>query len=621
MAAVIAGTSPNLAARALLGLDRLIGAGTELHAAALLAAEVILLGASVIARYLLHRPLIWSDELATALFLWLAMLGAVVALRRGEHLRLTAVVSRASPRARLSMDALAAVLAALFGAMLVRYGMDYAAGEAFITTPSMGLSAAWRAAALPAGGALMIEAALARSVIRRHPVRPLLAALTAVAGAMAALSLAGDAMAGLGNWNLVLFFVILLSAGLLIGLPIAFAFTLVTLAYLGLATDTPLDVVVGRIDGGMTNVVLLAIPLFVFLGKLMEATGMARSLVGFIVALVGHLRGGLSYALLGAMYAVSGISGAKTADMAAVAPVLFPEMRRRGGRGGEMVALLAASAVMSETIPPSLVLIAIATTVGISIASLFTAGLLPALLAAVALSALVFWRSRAEAPGAPRPRAAALGRAVLAALPGLVLPLLIRAAVMDGVATATEVSTVGIAYVACVGAWTGGGFPWRRLFPMLVDTAVLSGALLLILGAANAMAWALTQSGFSDQLAQTLASMPGGRYGFLLTSIVVFVVFGSVLEGLPAIALFGPLLFPIAHTLGINEIHFAMVAILAMGTGLYMPPFGVGYYSACAIGGIDPDEGIGTVWLYLGLLLAVTVVIAAIPSLSTCFLP
>jgi tripartite ATP-independent transporter DctM subunit len=318
---------------------------------------------------------------------------------------------------------------------------------------------------------------------------------------------------------------------------------------------------------------------------------------------------------------VSGISGAKTADMAAVAPILFPEMRKRGGNEGEMVSLLAASAVMSETIPPSLVLIAIATSVGVSIAALFTAGLLPAFIAAIALCILIYWRSRHDAPSERRADARTIARAFAIALPGLVLPFIIRAAVVEGVATATEVSIVGIAYIAVVALVVDRRFPWQRFVPMLVETAVLSGALLTILGAANAMAWALTQSGFSSQLADALTGVAGGRYTFLAIAIVVFIVFGSVLEGLPAIALFGPLLFPIARTLEIHDVHFAMVAILAMGLGLYMPPFGVGYYSACAIGGVDPDKGMRRIWPYLGLLLIAIIVVAAVPAISTCFLP
>ncbi len=167
-------------------------------------------------------------------------------------------------------------------------------------------------------------------------------------------------------------------AAVLLGVPIGFAFGLATLAYLAIATHAPLSVVVGRMDEGMSSLILLAVPLFVFLGTLIEMTGMAQAMVGFLAALLGHVRGGLNYVLLGAMYLISGISGAKAADMAAVAPVLFPEMKRRGIDEGEMVSLLAASGAMSETIPPSIVLITIGSVTGVSIAALFTGGLLPA---------------------------------------------------------------------------------------------------------------------------------------------------------------------------------------------------------------------------------------------------
>ncbi len=607
--------------RMLAGAHRIVVSLACVVAAILLASEICLLASSVVARYVFHSPIIWSDELAGALFLWLVVIGAALALQQGQHLKLSVLTNVERPAAQGIMAAATSLMTALFTAIVLYYGVDYAQSEAFMTSPGLGLSNAWRAAALPIGAFLLLETALVQLFTAGHKLGHVMVALALVSGATAMLWLASDMLADLGNWNLLIFFVGLLPVALLIGLPIAFAFGLVTFAYLGLTTDTPLSVMLERMDGGMSNVLLIAIPLFVFLGKLMEATGMARALVGFIVTLVGHIRGGLSYALLGAMYVVSGISGAKTADMAAVAPVLFPEMLRQGENGGEMVSLLAASAVMSETIPPSLVLIAIATTVGVSISALFTAGLLPALIAAIALCGLVYLRTPASTVSRQRPGIRLIGRSFLAALPGLMLPFIIRFAVVGGVATATEVSTVGIAYTIVVGLAAGGRFPWRRLGPMLVDTAVLSGALLLILGAANAMAWALTQSGFSDQLSQALTHMPGGRFGFLGVAILVFVVFGSVLEGLPAIALFGPLLFPIARSFGLHDVHFAILAILAMGLGLYMPPFGIGYYSACIIGGIDPNDGLRLIWPYLGLLLGVIVLIAAVPALSTMFLP
>jgi TRAP-type C4-dicarboxylate transport system permease large subunit len=163
-------------------------------------------------------------------------------------------------------------------------------------------------------------------------------------------------------------------------------------------------------------------------------------------------------------------------------------------------------------------------------------------------------------------------------------------------------------------------FDWRRLYPMLVETASLSGAILLIIGTATAMAWALTQSGFSRQLVATMAAVPGGAAGFLALSIVAFAVLGSVLEGIPAVVLFGPLLFPVARAIGIHEVHYAMVVILAMGLGLFAPPFGVGFYVACAIGRVSPDNAMVRIWPYLAVLAAALAVVAAVPWLSIGFL-
>jgi tripartite ATP-independent transporter DctM subunit len=206
------------------------------------------------------------------------------------------------------------------------------------------------------------------------------------------------------------------------------------------------------------------------------------------------------------------------------------------------------------------------------------------------------------------------------ALPALLLPFVIRTAVVRGVATATEVSTIGVVYCVVAGLFFYRQFAWRRLGPMLVETACLSGAILFIIGSATGMAWALTQSGFSRQLASAMAAVPGGSFGFLLISIVAFTVLGSVLEGIPAIVLFGPLLFPIARAVGVNEVHYAMVVILAMGIGLFAPPLGVGYYTACAIGRVSPDAGMQRIVPYLVALFLGLIAVAAIPWLSTGFL-
>jgi tripartite ATP-independent transporter DctM subunit len=283
--------------------------------------------------------------------------------------------------------------------------------------------------------------------------------------------------------------------------------------------------------------------------------------------------------------------------------------------------LLFATGAQTETVPPSLVLITIGSVTGISIAALFTGGLLPALVLGLMLCLVVWYRNRGEdLSGVKRPPWPEIGRLFLIALPALALPFVIRAAVIEGVATATEVSTIGIAYSVLAGVLIYRQFNLKRIIPMLVDTASLSGAILLIIGTATAMAWGLTQSGFSRLLAESMAGLPGGATMFMAVSILAFVVMGSVLEGIPAIVLFGPLLFPIARTLGIHDVHYAMVVILSMGLGLFAPPLGVGYYAACAIGRVNPDEGIGPIVGYMLALLVGTIIVAAIPWISIGFL-
>ncbi len=601
-------------------IEASLGMLVEIPAALLVVAEIVILFAGVVARYGLHRPLIWSDELASILFLWLAMLGAAVAFRRAEHMRMTAIVASAKPAMRTYLDLVATCAALAFLLLVAWPAYEYAYEESFITTPALQIPNIWRAAALPVGIGLMALFAFLR-LARAGDFRVVLGAVLSVALLIGMFWLAQPWLRPLGNFNLIIFFVGVAGFCVFTGVPIAFGFGLAIFGYLALTTRTPLMVLVGRMDEGMSHLILLSVPLFVFLGLLIEMTGMARAMVAFLASLLGHVRGGLHYVLVGAMYLVSGISGSKAADMAAVAPVLFPEMKQRGAKPGDLVALLAATGAQTETIPPSLVLITIGSVTGVSIAALFTGGLLPGVVLAITLSALVWWRYRDEdLSHVTRATGGEIVRSFVIALPALALPFVIRAAVVEGIATATEVSTIGIVYGLVVGLLVYRHFDWRRLTPMLVETACLSGAILLIIGTATGMAWGLTQSGFSRALAGAMTGLPGGSATFIAVSIVAFTVLGSVLEGIPAIVLFGPLLFPIARTVGVHEVHYAMIIILAMGIGLFAPPFGVGYYAACAIGRVDPAEGIRPIWGYLLALLIGLIIVAIFPWISIGFL-
>jgi tripartite ATP-independent transporter DctM subunit len=601
-------------------IDDYLGKAVELVVSVIVVAEIFILLAGVTARYVFHSPLVWSDELASLLFLWLAMLGAVVAFRHGEHLRMTFFVRKASMQTQAVLETFAIAASLLFLVLVFLPALEHADQERFITTPGLGIQDMWRAAAMPVSIGLMILSALLH-LSKQVSLFTALATIAVFAVVLAVIFTVNPLTHDLGSWNLVLYFVVITAASVFAGVPIAFSFGLATIAYLSFVTDFPLTIVISRMDEGMSHLILLAVPLFVFLGYLMEMSGIGEVMVRFLVSLLGHIKGGLSYVLIAAMYLVSGISGAKAADMAIVAPILFPEMKRRGAEPGDLAALLAATGAQTETIPPSLVLITIGSVTGVSIQALFTGGLLPGALLAVSLCIIVWRRYRNDdLSQVKRAGWREIGSSFVIAFPALLLPFVIRIAVVGGITTATEVSTIGIAYSVILGLFVYRKFDWRRVIPMLVRTSVLSGTILLIIGAATAMAWSLTQSGFSNDLAEMMTGLPGGSATFLAVSVVAFLVLGSVLEGIPAIVLFGPLLFPIAAQVGVNEVHYAIVVILSMGMGLFAPPFGIGFYTTCAIGKVDPDAAMRPIWGYLLALMIGIIIIAAVPWISTGFL-
>jgi tripartite ATP-independent transporter DctM subunit len=598
-------------------VERAIGAVTAVLGGALVVVEVLILFWGVTTRYVLDAPSLWTDETAIILFIWLTMIGAVLGFQRSEHMRMTTALQMLPRAWQPWVNAFAQVVAVIFLGAITYYAIIYTIQQYIMLTPQFEIPDSWRTSALPISFALMLVMAIVR--LRLLSPRHLAAAVGVNAVIFLLLWMFRAAWLAMGPMSLAIFFGPLVFLFIFAGTPIAFSFGLATTAYLAFSTHAPLSIVLARIDIGVSNMLLLAVPLFIYLGVLIEVTGMARNMVNFLVALLGHVRGGLEYVLLGAIFLISGISGSKIADMAAVAPILVPEMKRRGNDPARMVALLAAACAMSETIPPSIVLIAIGAVAGVSIAGLFAGGILPAVVAALSLVIFVAWRARKHGTVTPRASLRTIGYTFILALPGLVLPFLIRAFVLGGVTTATEVSTIGIMYAIVVGLFTWKQVQWRRMLPILADTASLSGVVLLIVGCATAMAWALTQSGFSHALSVVMTNA-GGVIPFMAISMVVFVVLGSVLEGMPVIVLLAPLLFPVARDLHINDVHYAIVVILAMGIGLFAPPFGLGFYGACAIGRSSPDETMRYIWPLLGVLVIALAVIIAFPVISTIML-
>jgi tripartite ATP-independent transporter DctM subunit len=592
----------------------------EFAGAALLLLLIILVLIGVLFRYFLSAPIIWIDEAATFTFLWLSMLGSVIAIDRAEHLRLTLFLRFIPEYLQSLVQTFALVCMAGFLLALINPAVEHAIFESVVMSPALDVSQGYRIAAIAFGFILMF-AITAFQILKYSSPRDI-AISVLIAGLICLLFwLQKPALLNLGQANILIFLVVVSAICLVIGVPIAFCFGIGTLTFLFFSTNLPVSVIIGRMDEGMSHLILLSVPVFVLLGCILDGTGMGKAIVDFLSSLIGHVRAGMSYVLLGSLYLVSGISGSKISDMATVAPALFPEMKRRGNRPSEMVALLATGAVMADTVPPSIVLIVLGSVASLSIAGLFTSGFVIAFVLLMALAIVARWKSGRESlADVKRAPTSLMVRTMIVAAPALVLPFMIRSLIGGGVATATEVSTVAVVYALLVGIVLYGGITPSKFYDMLVETAALSGAIMLIMGTALAAAWALTQTGFASNLAAMMKELPGGWISFMGVTILTFLVLGCLLEGLPALVLLAPLMFPIAKDLGIHGIHYAMVVVVSMNIGLFTPPIGIGFYIACSIGKVEPDEAIKAVWIYLLALIAGLLVIALVPAISIAYL-
>jgi len=351
---------------------------------------------------------------------------------------------------------------------------------------------------------------------------------------------------------------------------------------------------------GIDNFVLLAIPFFILVGYLMEANGMSVRLIELLQRAVGRMRGGLNVVMVTSMVLFSGISGSKMADVAAVGSVLIPAARRSRQNPGSAVALLAASAVMAETIPPCINLIILGFVANLSIGGLFVAGLLPASLMALALIAVsIIFGKRAASVEEIEPQIPMSGL-WSGAIASFGLIFMIFAGFKSGFATATEISAFAVAYAIVIGSLVFRELSFKTAASSFVQAATRSGLVLFIVAAAQSLAFVLTLQQVPHAVGDLMLSLSGthGTWLFMLLSIAVLIVMGSVLEGAAALIIFGPLLLPVAVKLGIDPLHFGVVLVISMGLGLFAPPLGLGLYGACLIGNVPIEQTVKPIMGY-----------------------
>jgi tripartite ATP-independent transporter DctM subunit len=388
-----------------------------------------------------------------------------------------------------------------------------------------------------------------------------------------------------------------------------------TLTYLALTDAAPAIAVPQNMVDGTGNFILLALPFFIFAGLIMERGGISVRLVQFAMALVGGIRGGLLQVVVVTIYLVSGISGSKIADVAAVGSVMRGELKRHGYRPDQGAAVLAASAAMAETIPPSIAMLVLGSVTPISIGTLFVAGLLPAALIAVCLMGLIAYQARGRVEAAPQPgtrRMAALAPAILP----LAMPVAMVCGIRFGIATPTEVSTLAVLYGLVLSIVVYRGLPWRQVLELVLSCAMTAGMVLLVLSSASSFAWVLTAANMPQHLVELLDDTGRSAIAFWIGSIVLLILIGTLLEGLPALIILAPLLMPIATGLGIDPVQYGIVLILAMGVGAFMPPVGIGFYVAAAVAGSRVEPAARTMVPFIVVLVLAVVLIAFVPGIA-----
>ncbi len=604
-------TGASAPVRVLLGI-------TDAVAAVLLGADLAVVIVTVTLRSLFNAPVEWSDDVARGLMVGSSFFGAASAVARGENAGVAFFVERVPAATRRIVDAVVALLILVIAAYVAWHAIELGALTAGQTTGS-GLPLELTFYPMGVGAACMAAFALDQFLRRdRRDVMVAIAIIAALTGLWLFWSTLSPRSAPGPAPLMVLGFV----ASLMGGMAIGFALALAALIFIWVEGALPGVIFAQQMARGIDNFVLLAIPFFILVGYLMEANGMSVRLIALLERMVGRMRGGLNVVMVLSMVIFSGISGSKMADVAAVGSVLVPAARRSRQNPGNAVALLAASAVMAEAIPPCINLIILGFVANLSIGGLFMAGIVPAALMALALIAVaVLFGTRTQVSDEAT---AAVPMSQLwsgaAATVGLIV--LIFGGFKTGFATATEISAFAALYAIVVGSLMFRELGWRATVRSFTQSAIRSGLIMFIVAAAQSLAFVLTLQQVPHMLGDALVhlSQSSGTWLFMLLSIAILIVMGSVLEGAAALIIFGPLLIPVAAQLGIAPLHFGVVLVVAMGIGLFAPPLGLGLYGACLVGNVPIEQTVKPIFGYLGLLLLCLLVIAFVPAL-TLWLP
>lgn len=583
----------------------------------LLIGDAALYAANVIARALLGRPYAWLGEVSTDALITMTFVGGALAYSRNAHIKLGVFRDRirALPLT-MAVDAASdwTILLISGGAAVGSY--LYVADTWRQRTVSTGTSEALGYLPVAVGLTLITIVALGR--ILKSLNRPssvaggCLVLIAAVAYTVPTIWIVSRATAA---WIMLPIGLILL----IVGVPIPFVLIGATLWYFYASGDAPIEACVAFMVQATSNLAILSLPFFIFAGGVMAFGGIAQRLTEAVRVFTGRSPGGLYQVIILAMFLFSGISGSKAADVAAVGTGVGPALSAGKYPSSETAAVLAASAAMGETIPPSTAILVLASLTDMSVGGLFLAGIVPAVVLAIALLLLVTVRGlRGHFPRTEKSTRSSRVKAITDLPVALIVPLVLVGGLVTGITTPADVAAVAVvlAVIITVVAYRRLNIShWRSVLGTSTTTI---GMVLFVTAAGNSFSAALNYAGVASALGRLLVTSGGfGRIGFLLISFVILVFVGMLLEGLPAILILVPIIFPAATTLGVPGFQLAVVSLIAMGVGAFSPPIGVGAFTSCAVAGASLERSFGTFAVYMSVVCAGVVVLIIFQQLTT----
>jgi C4-dicarboxylate transporter DctM subunit len=604
---MIAVIRPELVNRLVFGVEALV--------VVTIVANIAITFSNAVVRYLTNQDFSWASDAWAILISIITFLGAPAYFRRGAGMAYTALIDRSDGLRRQTLQACGLVI--FLGVCVVALAAypAFFAGQLTQTLQVIGISSGFVAIWLGLGLLLFCLFAIEKLVVLERR------AVMIGAGAGLAMALATIALRWAYDLDIITFDPFLLIVPALVvafitGVPIAGVLALAGMLFFVITGEAPITTVPSAMQYGVTSFILLAVPFFMVAGTLMEVTGMARRMIDMVQEWVGHWTGGLLVAQVLAMYVFSGLSGSKAADIATVGGVMKTPLRAYGYPPEESVAVLAASAAMGETIPPSLMLLVLGSITTLSVGSLFLAGLLPAAVLALVLIAVVVVRSHLYGyfKGPPFRLSRAL-RSTPRAIPAFLVPVIVVGGIVGGIASPTESATFAVVYGFAAALVVYRGIGWRTSWLALRDAALTAGMVLFMVATSNLVSQAIVVDGLGRTLAKAFASLHSPTE-FLLVTVVVMIVVGFILEGIPAILIAAPILLPIATRAGVDPLQYGIVLTMAVGIGVFLPPIGIGYYVACAIGEAPVNATMRPSMIYNAFLVLGLVIVVLFPQIT-----